>query len=524
MSPVHDYVIANGTGQAVRQDINDALAAIVSNNSSATEPTTTYSYMWWADSTAGQLKLRNAADDGWVTLMELDGTMLMEDGTVGAPGLAFASDLDTGFYRPAANELGIATNGTNAIYIDDAQQVGIGSTSPGYALDIQGSQGVGLQIYENSSGANRRLRITQESSGVTYDATYSNTGNAHRWLIAGGEAARLDGSGRLLVGTSSSRTVMSYQPLLQVEGTGAGAYLSVTNKNSVDEAPGIVLAKTRNGSIVSDGDTLGAVHFAADDGVDIDQSAAWILAQVDGTPGSNDMPGRLVFSTTADGASSPTERMRINAAGATKSSTDGNYYSQFSNQHELYQNNNNWYTTVITSSASPNPYGIAINFTGASPDNNTNTFIDCFDTITTRMKVYSDGDVWTSDAGTLTSDVTLKRDITDATPKLADVMNLRVRNFYWQEDYHPNKQDKKLIGFVAQEFEEVFPGLVSEHKIKGGEPIFDEDGNYTGEKTPEVYKKGIKEGKLIPILVKALQEAVERIETLEQRLSDAGIA
>jgi hypothetical protein len=43
--------------------------------------------------------------------------------------------------------------------------------------------------------------------------------------------------------------------------------------------------------------------------------AALILAEVDGTPSTNDMPARLVFSTTADGASSPTERMRINSAG-----------------------------------------------------------------------------------------------------------------------------------------------------------------------------------------------------------------
>jgi hypothetical protein len=43
---------------------------------------------------------------------------------------------------------------------------------------------------------------------------------------------------------------------------------------------------------------------------------AQIDAEVDGTPGTNDMPGRLVFSTTADGASSPTERMRIHRAKA----------------------------------------------------------------------------------------------------------------------------------------------------------------------------------------------------------------
>jgi hypothetical protein len=64
----HDYVIDNGTGAAVRADLNDALAAIVSNNSSVTEPATTYAYQWWADTTSGDLKIRNAANSAWITV------------------------------------------------------------------------------------------------------------------------------------------------------------------------------------------------------------------------------------------------------------------------------------------------------------------------------------------------------------------------------------------------------------------------------------------------------------------------
>ena len=70
----HDYVIANGTGAAVRSDLNGALAAIVSNNSDTTEPTTTYAYMWWADTTNGLLKIRNAANSAWVTVGTLAST------------------------------------------------------------------------------------------------------------------------------------------------------------------------------------------------------------------------------------------------------------------------------------------------------------------------------------------------------------------------------------------------------------------------------------------------------------------
>ena len=64
----HDYVIANGTGAAVRSDLNNALAAIVSNNSSSTEPTTTYAFQWWADTNTTTLKFRNAANSAWISV------------------------------------------------------------------------------------------------------------------------------------------------------------------------------------------------------------------------------------------------------------------------------------------------------------------------------------------------------------------------------------------------------------------------------------------------------------------------
>ena len=67
-------------------------------------------------------------------------------------------------------------------------------------------------------------------------------------------------------------------------------------------------------TIVQSGDVIGRVVYTASDGANFIR-AAQIQSEVDGTPGTNDMPGRLVFSTTADGASSPTERMRIDSAG-----------------------------------------------------------------------------------------------------------------------------------------------------------------------------------------------------------------
>lgn len=72
----HDYSIANQSGLSFRQDLNNALLAIVSQNSGATEPSTTYAYQWWADTTTGLLKIRNAANSAWVTIGTLASTNL----------------------------------------------------------------------------------------------------------------------------------------------------------------------------------------------------------------------------------------------------------------------------------------------------------------------------------------------------------------------------------------------------------------------------------------------------------------
>ena len=89
----HDYDIANGTGAAVRSDLNGAFAAIATNNSSATAPATTYAYQWWADTTTGLLKQRNAANSAFVTIGTLASTNL---GLASLAGATFTGDVILG--------------------------------------------------------------------------------------------------------------------------------------------------------------------------------------------------------------------------------------------------------------------------------------------------------------------------------------------------------------------------------------------------------------------------------------------
>jgi hypothetical protein len=198
-------------------------------------------------------------------------------------------------------------------------------------------------------------------------------------------------------------------------------------------------------------------------------------------------------------ATNDTERMRLLAnGGLCVGVTSGS-------QRLVVSDDANDNTVLkVQNSGNSTPYGQIIEFSGAAPDDNTRYFLRCGDTGANRMHIYSDGDVNTSDAGTLTSDRSLKTDIADATSKLADVNQLQVRNFKWITDYHPNKQNKH-IGFIADEFETVFPSLVVEHE----NPLKDEDGTV----------KSVRYGALIPILVKALQEADDKIDALTARIT-----
>ena len=73
----HDYVVANDSGAGVRADLNNALAAIATQNSGASAAATTYAYQPWADTTNGVMKRRNAANSGWLVEGTLDETFVL---------------------------------------------------------------------------------------------------------------------------------------------------------------------------------------------------------------------------------------------------------------------------------------------------------------------------------------------------------------------------------------------------------------------------------------------------------------
>ena len=198
--------------------------------------------------------------------------------------------------------------------VSDASTPNKKVTSSGL-IDYVIAQGAVSGFTQIAAGVGPLARALASSSGATGTLTFS-TASATTLV----ERARIDSSGRLLVGTSTS----DGQRFASVQIASAGGQSGWGSSANLSEFgasynPWISLQRSRNGTIGShtvlqNGDNIGGIAFNGSDG-DSFESAATINAFVDGTPGAGDMPGRLVFSTTADGASSPTERMRIDSSG-----------------------------------------------------------------------------------------------------------------------------------------------------------------------------------------------------------------
>jgi hypothetical protein len=180
------------------------------------------------------------------------------------------------------------------------------------------------------------------------------------FVEGGAEAMRIDSSGNVLVGTSNSRAVTAgtstgWNPRLQVTKTGVNAaniaaysFSTFTSDlgGGLGIGPDIILARSNNDTeggqtAITNNMLLGRITFNGSDGTSF-QAGALIAAASDGqTWASNDCPTRLVFFTTPDGSSSPTERARITSGGYFKASNTGSYDSAAGAYHEFRQTADN---------------------------------------------------------------------------------------------------------------------------------------------------------------------------------------
>ena len=229
--------------------------------------------------------------------------------------------------------------GVSTFFVDNsAGRIGVGTDVPASLLDVVNTGGAAEIICKSSTQPRLILKTTGTTSecrvdfGDSGDSSrgaigYNHSDDALKFYTTGvsNERLRIDDSGRLLIGTATARANFNAGDgsHIQLEGTTQNTSTISAVRNSNNDGPAhLVLAKTRNGSVggntvVQSGDSIGSLNFEANDGTNLIR-AAEVLSQVDGTPGTNDMPGRLIFKTTADGAASASERLRIDSNGMSK--------------------------------------------------------------------------------------------------------------------------------------------------------------------------------------------------------------
>jgi hypothetical protein len=409
------------------------------------------------------------------------------DGTPGAndmPGrLTFSTTADG------------ASSPTERLRIDSSGRVGIGTTSPSRRLTVNSTTTGNInyvRLQETTTNTPTNGGSFIELGGTRSNGTYGfyggilggrrfqggdNTGylafytdNNDGESLA--ERVRIDHLGRLLVGTSTAPT--NVYPTTAAT-TPSTVFDSDSNQLSFmlnnNSPSGNIVAFARRYTAAANG-TIARLIFPQYDGTNY-RTAAQIAAEIDGTPGTADMPGRLVFSTTADGASSPTERMRLDNKGAVST----------------FATNDTAFAVKNSATAGTTISNIAGFYSATGTGNGTASF-----------RVYTNGNVVnTNNSYGAISDIKLKENIVDANSQWDDLKALQVRNYNFKEG-----QTHTQIGLVAQEAELVSPGLVYES------PDRDEDGNDLGTVT-----KSVNYSVLYMKAVKALQEAIAKIETLE---------
>jgi hypothetical protein len=418
---------------------------------------------------------------------------------------------------PSGQSISLNIASSNAVTIDSSSRVGIGTTSVSELLHLNGASAA-IQVQD--SGATNSIGKIINSGGILYIQSQNNT--SHGQIVfrtsdgSATERARIDSSGRLLVGTSTARSNLfntAGSAALQLEGTGTSRNIAViSDDGNAAGAASITLAKQRSGAvggntIVQSGDAVGYIYFEGSDGTEF-VDCALIKAEIDGTPGADDMPGRLVFSTTADGAASPTERARITSNGFLKADNSGNYISATGGFHELRSTNSNTQAFQVShGGTSGQQYGMYIS-TSNDQNDTTRWFLQCIGGVTERLTIRSNGGIANYSANNVNlSDRKVKKDIAPAADTWDCLKEWEIVNFRYKDQ--PDDADLNM-GVIAQQVAESCPEVIT---------IFQEAKEATEDQPAQEERLGVKDQQMMWMAIKALQEAQIRIETLEAEVA-----
>jgi len=368
---------------------------------------------------------------------------------------------------------------------------------------------------------NAKLALTAGSAGTPTISTAADTNTGIFFPAAdtigfaegGTEVMRIDSSGNVGVGTTNPSPKITVSKTATTTVTNASYYLGLGGTENLLDSKRLIGMGYSSGSANEYPTAMGYVE----------------------TDNGGFTKGDIIFYTRNVTTNTvPTERMRIDSLGNFKASRNGVAYNANSAHQFVDDGANNYSLMIANKQASPAAqYMIEVSFKSASPDNNTALFIDCNDTTAGRMQVMSDGDLRNHDnAYGSISDERIKQDIRDSNSQWNDIKNIKVKNFKKKDDVRQYGENAwEQIGVIAQELETVSPKLIK-HSAPAPSDILSDASFGTlyeeGDEIPEgkkigdvkeVYEqvKSVNYSVLYMKAVKALQEAMERIEQLETK-------
>ena len=388
--------------------------------------------------------------------------------------------------------------------------LGIGSTGPIDKLHVECSADEGIVI--NSQGIDRQKQIYFRFSNTGSGGAIKSDGPLTFWSGSGtpAERGRFDSSGRFLVGTSTSLSSYGINGLFNVA---SNALLtrdaSISYFGNDVYGPIFTLGKSRSGSIgtytyPTSGDLLGSIGFSGAHTANVRfDLGCRIDAYANQTWTSTALGSYLTFSTTADGASSPTERMRIDNAGKILAGTTSTLHSE--NKYFFSNSSTGGGEGVFAirntaSSTYDNAPGLVVYKTSATTTSSAR-FVQFYasDAGTPMGGIVGNGSSNVQFASI--SDIRDKENIEPLSGSLDKIKRLEVVSYNWK-----NSGEHVKAGFIAQNVETVFPEYVVENMASSGEEV----------------RKGITGGLssgYVAVLTAALQEAIAKIEALEAKVA-----
>ena len=322
----HDYNIANQTGANFRADLNNALSAIASNNSGSSEPSTTFAYEWWIDTSANVLKLRNSANNAWITMpfsITADNTIDINAGTVnGITSLSFSSGATVTSILDEDNlasdsATALATQQSIKAYVDSqvtAQDLDISDGSSTIAIDLDSetlSLLGGTGVTSTASGNGVTFAIGQ-SVGTSDNVVFNQVTGA---LVGNASTATALATARTISGVSFDGTA---NITLDTDDIGEGTTNKYFTAERVDDQVNTLLTAGANISLTYD-DTAGTLTIANTNSADITSVVAG-----DGLTGGG-TSGDVTLAVGVDDSSIEisSDALRVKALGITNAMLAG---------------------------------------------------------------------------------------------------------------------------------------------------------------------------------------------------------